>query len=313
MRKIFTFLTIAVLSSISLFAQDMESATAMYNEGATALNSGDKDHALKCFEEALSQAAIIGPEADELANNCKRNIPFLINSIGKELASEGNIDSAIVVLNTAIEKAYEYGQDDIAFEAEDLIPQLYMQQGNLYLNQKAFDKAYEYYKNYVGLKPNDGIGYLRMGQTARRLGDIEGALDALKKASEYGQAKNADKEIATLYLSMANEQLKAKDFSAALESAQQSLAVLPTPTAMQIAGTAALQIKNYSAAIENFEGFIAASPNARNIDQIRYQLATAYEAAGDKTSACVNYKAILNNPQFAEYAKHKVNVELKCQ
>lgn len=82
---------------------------------------------------------------------------------------------------------------------------------------------------------------------------------------------------------------------------------------MQIAGTAALQLKNYDAAINNFEGFLTASPNARNADQIKYQLATAYEAKGDKANACVNYKAILNNPQFAEYAKHKINNELKCQ
>ena len=287
MKKVLSILTIATISAISVFAQDMESATSLYNEGATALNAGDKQTALGYFEEALAQAAIIGPEADELAYNCQRNIPTLLNAIGKELAAANDIDSAVVVLNQAIAKAEEYGQNDIAAEAMTLIPQLYMQQGNLFLNQKDYDAAIESYKKVVEANPNDAVGYLRLGQAARRVNDIETAISALTKASELGQK--------------------------ALEYAQKANDIQPNPTAMQIAGTAALQLKNYAAAIENFEGFIAASPNAKNIDQIRYQLATAYEVTGDKTNACVNYRAIMNNPQFAEYAKHKVDNELKCQ
>ena len=101
MKKVLSILTIATISAISVFAQDMESATSLYNEGATALNAGDKQTALGYFEEALAQAAIIGPEADELAYNCQRNIPTLLNAIGKELAAANDIDSAVVVLNQA--------------------------------------------------------------------------------------------------------------------------------------------------------------------------------------------------------------------
>lgn len=314
MKKILVILTIATLSAALVSAQDMESATALYNEGATALNAGDKETALGYFEEALSQAELIGPEAEELAYNCKRNIPTLINAIGKELAASDNIDSAIVVLNRAVEKANEYGQEDIAVDAEALIPQLYMQQGNILLNQKNYPAAMAAYQKVVEINPNDANGYLRLGQAASRADDIETAIAALTKASELGQSKAADREMSTIYLSKAAEVLKAKDYQGAYDNAKKSLDILPNnPTAMQIAGTAALQLKNYDDAIANFEGFIAASPNARNIDQIKYQLATAYEAKGDKENACVNYKAILNNPQFAEYAKHKVNVELKCQ
>ena len=310
MKKILAILTIATLSAVSLFAQDMESATNLYNEGATALNAGDKETALGYFEEALAQAELIGPEAEELAYNCKRNIPTLISAMGKELAAANEIDAAIEMLDKAVEKANEYGQDDIAADAQSLIPQLYMQQGNILLNQKNYPAAMAAYQKVVEINPNDANGYLRLGQAASRADDIETAIAALTKASELGQSKAADREMSTIYLSKAAEVLKAKDYQGAYDNAKKSLDILPNnPTAMQIAGTAALQLKNYDDAIANFEGFIAASPNARNIDQIKYQLATAYEAKGDKENACVNYKAILNNPQFAEYAKHK----LKCQ
>lgn len=313
MKKIFTILIIATLSAAALSAQDMESATSLYNEGATALNAGDKETALGYFEEALEQAELIGAEAEELAYNCKRNIPTLISAIGKELAAANEIDSAIVVLTRAMEKANEYGQEDIVVEAETLIPQLYMQQGNILLNQKDYTGAMAKYQEVVTFNPNDANGYLRLGQAASRAGNIEAATAALAKASELGQSKAADKELAALYLTVSNNSLKAKDYQGALDNAEKSLSIMANPTAMQIAGTAALALKDYDKAIANFEGFVTASPNARSIDQIRYQLATAYEAKGDKENACINYKAILANPQFAEYAKHKVNVELKCQ
>ena len=155
MKKILAILTIATLSAVSVLAQDMESATALYNEGATALNAGDKETALGYFEEALAQAELIGPEAEELAFNCKRNIPTLINAMGKELAAANEIDAAIEMLNKAVEKANEYGQDDIAADAQGLIPQLYMQQGNILLNQKNYPAAMAAYQKVVELNPND--------------------------------------------------------------------------------------------------------------------------------------------------------------
>lgn len=303
---------IALLASVSIFAQDLESATNMYNEGATYLNMGDKEAALKCFEDALSQAEAIGAEAEELMYNCKKNIPQIILSIGKEQANNSDIPGAIATFKKAAEKAQEYGQSDVLMEAESLIPQLYMQEGNIYLKNKDYQNALNSYKQIIEINPSDDNAYLRIGQAASRLGDAQTAMDAYNKAIELGN-RNANKELAKLYLTMANNELKAKDYQTALEHAQRSNEIAANPTAMQIAGTAALALKNYSVAIENFEGFITASPNAKNADQIRYQLASSYEATGDKANACVNYKAIMSNPQFAEYAAHKVNVELKCQ
>ncbi len=303
---------IALLASVSIFAQDMESATNMYNEGATALNMGDKETALKCFQEALSQAEMIGGEAEELMYNCKKNIPVLIMSIGKEKANNNDIAGAIATFEQAIEKAEEYGQTDVVVEAESLIPQLYMQEGNVCLKNKDYQGALNAYNKVIEINPNDSNAYLRIGQAASRLNDNATAMDAYNKSIELGN-KNATKEIAKLYLTMANGELKAKNYQEALDHALKSNEIAANPTAMQIAGTAALALKNYTAAIENFEGFIAANPTAKNADQIRYQLATSYEATGDKANACVNYKAILSNPQFKEFATHKVNVELKCQ
>lgn len=312
MRKVLAFLTIALLTSAALFAQDMQSATDLYNQGANALNEGNKTAALQCFEDALAQGEIIGAEAEELIYNCKKNIPAIIFSIGKEQASEKKIDEAIATLQKAVEKATEFGQNEIKESAEGLIPQLYMQQGNIFLNNKDYRNAADYYKKVIGLKPTDGIAYLRLGQVSSRLGDIDGALEALKKAGEYGQSKAAVKESAKLYLLLANKALQNKDYAKALEYAEESIGILPNPTALQIAGKAASAVKDYDKTIKYYEELVAADPASKKVSEFKYTLAATYEAKGDKEKACINYRAIASVPQFKEYAEFKIK-ELKCK
>ena len=312
MKKILT-LALSLFAVVALYAQDLESATNTYNEGANALNAGDKESALNYFKQALADAEVIGPEAEELANNCKKYIPVVTFSIGKEKAANGDYEGGIALMYEAAELAEEYGQDEVKAEALDLIPQIYMQQGNLCLNNKLFDQAVENYKKVVEIKPNDGNAWLRLGQSASRIGDEAQAVEALLKASELGQKNAAEKALNSLYVGKANACLKAKNYQEAFDNAEKSLQYADNAAAHQIAGTAAVQLKNNGAAIEHFKAFLSLSPNAKNADQIKYQLATSYEAVSDKENACLYYKAILNNPQFKEYAKHKIENELKCK
>lgn len=312
MRKFLAFLTIALLTSAALFAQDMKSATDLYNQGANALNEGNKAAALQYFEDALAQGNIIGAEAEDLIYNCKKNIPTIIFSIGKELASNNKIDEAITTLQKAIDKATEFGQNEIKENAKELIPQLYMQQGNILLNKKDYQKAADYYKKVIELKPTDSIAYLRLGQVSSRLGDFTGALNALKKASEYGQSKAAVKESSKLYLLLANSALQKKDYAKALEYAEESNNIISNPIALQIAGKAAFAVKNYDKTIKYYEELVAADPGSNKVSEFKYTLATTYETKGDKEKACINYRAIAAVPQFKDYAEFKIK-ELKCK
>lgn len=302
----------AFIASVTLFAQDLESVTNIYNEGAMALNDGDKQKALQCFEQALEQAELLGAEAEEVAYNCKKSIPIIIMSIGKEQASAKDISGAIATLNKAAEKGREYAQNEVVEEVEILIPQLYMQEGNLFLNNKQFKEAADSYAKVVELNPTDGNAYLRLGQAASRADNEEQAIEALSKAIELGQ-KNASKELGNIYLRSANAALKGKDYTTAYELSLKSIEVFASPQAMNMAGTAAIKLKKYPEAIAQLEAFLEASPNAKSAPQVKYQLATVYESVGDKEKACLNYKAIVGHPQFKEYATHKINVELKCK
>lgn len=304
--------------SLSLFlfsatyAQDLESATNLCKDGNAALSEGNTADALKKFEAALEQADIIGPDADEISTNCKTIIPNLYLAIGKEQANAKEMDNAVATLKTAIEKGKEYNQDNVVSEATSIIPQLYMAEGNTLLNSGQFAEASVMYNKAVEFDPTNGMAYLRIGQASIRANDEASAIAALEKAKEYGQASSANKELSKFYLKKSAAYLKAKKFGEAADAAKLSNDAQESAQAYSIIGKSSIALKKYDDAISAFETYLAKSPNAKDANQTMYQLASAYEAKGDKGKACGYYKQILTDPQFKDFATHKVNNELKC-
>ena len=66
---------------------------------------------------------------------------------------------------------------------------------------------------------------------------------------------------------------------------------------------AAFNLKKYDECIS-----LLAGDNSTNA---KYYLARAYEAKGDNAKACENYKAIVADKNFGEYAKSKVTALCK--
>lgn len=312
MKRIVSTLFLTLFFFSASYAQDLESATNLYNTGAMALNEGNIAEALSNFEQAHEQAVIIGPEAEELKSNCERTIPTLYLSLGKEAVNAKDLDGAISKLKTAIEKANEFGNTEVADEAKNLIPQVIFAEGNTKLNAGDFAGAVAEYKKVVEFDPENGMAYLRLGQASLRVDDEATAIDALAKAAQFGQENNANKELSRHYLKQAAAAVKAKKYDAAIAAANKSNEVLPNAQAYSICGKAAIAAKKYDEAIAAFESYVSMSPNARDINQTFYQLATAYEAKGNKEKACGYYSQIMSDPTLGEYATHKVKNELKC-
>ena len=312
MKKIVTTLFLSLFFFSAGYAQDMESATNLYNTGAMALNEGNIAEALSNFEQALEQAMVIGPEAEELKANCQRTIPTLYLTLGKEAVNAKDLEGGIEKIKVAIAKAEEFGNTSVAEEGKALIPQIVLAEGNSKLSAGDFAGAIEDYKKVIEFDPENGMAYFRLGQAALRVNDEATAIEALNKAAAYGQEKNANKTLSTHYLKQAAAALKAKKYEEAMAAANKANEVMPSAQALSISGKAAIAAKKYDEAIASFESYVAMSPNARDINQTYYQLATAYEAKGDKQKPCGYYSQIMSDPTLGEFATHKVKNELKC-
>ncbi len=312
MKKIILTLLLSVFAISTAIAQDMESATNLYNAGAVALNEGKKADALKNFEEALNQAITIGADAEEIANNCKKVIPTLYLAIGKDYGVAKDIPNAVVFLKKAVDKGDEYGDFDTMGEASSLIPQLYMNEGNLKLNDGDFKGAIAEYKKVVEIEKDNGMAYLRMGMAASRLEDEATTVSSFQKAAEFGQKDQADKQLSQFYMKKANALMKEKKNVECMTYAKKSYELSDNATARKIYAISALGLKKYDEAIDGLEAYLSLSPDASDKNAMTLQMATSYEAKGNKEKACEYYKQVMTDPKFKDYATHKVTVDLKC-
>ena len=97
----------------------------------------------------------------------------------------------------------------------------------------------------------------------------------------------------------------------ALEFAGKSAEYVDNANAHMIAGNAASASKQNKIAAEHYEAYLAISPNAKNKNQIIYQLGTALMGMGDNAKACGYFKQIAQDEKFGEAARYQLTV-LKC-
>ncbi len=274
MKKLFlTILTVALSFGLAA-AQDLAQVTETYNNGANSLSAGNKVDALNYFQTALKQAAALGEDGAEIAENCKTAIPNIALSIAKDLIKAGNYDTAVTKLDEALAIAKELNAAEAVEEATQLVPQVLTQKGNSLLKTKDFKGAAEVFKSILEADPKNGVAAFRLGQSLSSLGNTAEAEAAFLQAAENGQKDNAFKQLSTLYLKDASTALKEKDFKGAMEGALKSTEFVATANAFKIAGTAATNLGDKAKAVEYLSKYLELSPSAADAAQIK----TAIEA-----------------------------------
>ena len=296
------FAAVAMTAGIAS-AQDINSVTETYNNGAMELEMGNKEAALGYFQAALTAAEELGEEGMQIADNCKNTIPVLMNSIAKDYIKAEQFDAALEQLNKTIEAAGLYGNAEVAEDAKALINQTLMAKGNDMINNKDFAGAIEVYNQIMAAEPANAMAALRLGMAYGAAGNIEEAEKAYLVAAENGQDKNAYKQLSNLFVKKAAAVLKTKNYAQAVEFALKSNEYLENATAMKVAGTAASALQKNAEAIQNLEKYLELSPNAKDAAQMKYTIAATAQVMGDNAKAKEYYTMILSDPKFGPTAK----------
>ena len=303
MKKIFMFFAAVAMTAGIASAQDINSVTETYNNGAMELEMGNKEAALGYFQAALTAAEELGEEGMQIADNCKNTIPVLMNSIAKDYIKAEQFDAALEQLNKTIEAAGLYGNAEVAEDAKALINQTLMAKGNDMINNKDFAGAIEVYNQIMAAEPANAMAALRLGMAYGAAGNIEEAEKAYLVAAENGQDKNAYKQLSNLFVKKAAAVLKTKNYAQAVEFALKSNEYLENATAMKVAGTAASALQKNEEAIQYLEKYLELSPNAKDAAQMKYTIAATAQVLGDKAKAKEYYQQILSDPKFGPTAK----------
>ena len=306
MKKIFMFFAAVVMAAGIASAQDINSVTETYNNGALELEMGNKEAALGYFQAALTAAEALGEEGMQIAENCKSTIPVLMESIAKDFIKAEQYDAAIDMLNKTIEVSNTLGNAAQADECKALIYQTLMAKGNGLINSKDFAGAIEVYNQIMAADPTNAMASLRLGMAYGATGNTEAAEAAYLVAAQNGQEKNAYKQLSNLFVKKAAAVLKGKNYNDALTFALKSAEYLQNATAMKVAGTAASALKKNEEAIQYLEKYLELSPNAKDAAQMKYTIAATAQTLGDKEKAKTYYQQLLSDPNFGPTAKQQL-------
>lgn len=298
MKKIFMFFAAVVMAAGIASAQDINSVTETYNNGAMELEMGNKTAALEYFQAALTAAEELGEEGMQIADNCKNAIPVLMESIAKDLLKAGQYDAAVEQLNKAIEAAELYGNTNTADNAKNLISQAYLAKGNEALQNKDYATAVEVYNIVLAENPTNGLAHLYLGRAYVGLGQVAEAEAAFLLAAENGKEKDAFKQLSNIYVKLAQNSNKAKKFQEAYDYAVKSNEYLENANAYRIAAGAAQQLGMTTECIALFEKYIELKPNAKDAAGVLYTIAVLYQQAGNKEKAKEYYQKVVSDPQY---------------
>ena len=303
MKKIILFFASVAMAAGIASAQDINSVTETYNNGAMELEMGNKEAALGYFQAALTAAEELGEEGMQIADNCKMTIPVLMSSIAKDYIKAEMYDEAIEQLNKTIETAELFGNTAEADEAKALINQTLMAKGNALINAKDYEGAIAVYNQIMAAEPTNAMASLRLGMAYGATGNTEAAEAAYLVAAENGQEKSAFKQLSNLFVKKAAAVLKTKNYAEAIELALKSNEYLENATAMKVAGTAASALQKNEEAIQYLEKYLELSPNAKDAAQMKYTIAATAQVLGDKEKAKTYYQQLLSDPKFGPTAK----------
>ena len=306
MKKIFLLFTAAALSAGMVFAQDINQATDLYNNGAMELEMGNTAAALENMQNALAMAETLGDEGTDLVNNCKTYIPKLMISIAKGLIKDGNYDAAAEYLTRTVETSNLYEDAETAEDATELIPQVYLSKGNDLLQAKNFPEAEAAYKKVLELDATNGMAYFRLGQVLASQNKVAEAEAAYVQAAANGQEKNANKQLSTMFVKLAQAASKAKKHQETIEYAAKSNQYLENANAYRFAASASQQLGKNADCIANYEKYLELSPNAKDAAGVKFTIAALYQQGGDKAKAKEYYQMISTDPQYGPSAQEQL-------
>ena len=305
MKRIFLLAIAALCATVAVSAQNVEEAINTYNNGAMSLQMGDNASALLYFQQALATAEACGDAGKDVVTNCKNAIPGVALAVAKDLIQKKDYDNAITKLNEAAAIAKEYGNADVEADANDLVPQVFLQKANDLVRSKDYANAVTAYNGAIAADPDNGRAYLFLGSALAATGKIAEAEAAYAKAGELGE-KDATKQLANLYLKVANTYYKQQKYSEAIAAADKSASYISTnANTYLIAANSATKLGDNAAAINYYEKYIAA-PRAKNVNAYTFTIAVLYQQAGNKEKAIEYYQKVASDPQYGTQAQEQL-------
>lgn len=315
MKKIFLLFTAAALSAGVAFAQEqtqspeemLNSAIELANSGNEAFQADMPDVALEAFQQSLQLATTAGEVGAAHAETCKTAICNIYLKLAKDKYRAKQWDEAIAAFNKAKEVAAEYGNAEVAAEADELIVNTQANQiGTLAaaaMKANDFATAAGYYQQMVDMNPSNGAYHLSLGNALYKMKDWDNAVAALESAIANGQEVKAKGVLSNLFVARCQEALKLKKYQDTIDYAAKANEYKENANAYKLGASAARVMGKLSVCEEMYLKYLELRPNASDASDIKVTLAESYRKAGNKAKAREYFQMLVNDPKYGATAK----------
>ncbi len=318
--RIFAVMIFAVFS-LSLAAQDINSAIDIFNAGNQAVQAGTLELAIEKYKEAHEMALKLGEEGNDIVSAAKGQIPTLYYQLGVKDYKDKNTDKAIVEFQNAITYGEEFGDTETVVKSKEIMPKLYFAKGNELFKEDKFDEALTNFNLSAELDPNYSRAFWGQGLAYNKLGKNDEMDAAFKKSKELAVAEG-DQALVDRINTTAKKFLQADGVSK-LQAQQWNEAIkyfdssneykADEPDTFYYLALAYNALKNWGKATEAAQAGLdlTAAESSDTKAKFYFEMGNAYKGAGDNAKACEAYSNAKFG-KFVENATYELTTVLKC-
>lgn len=318
------YLAVLVLSifSFALFAQDINEAGAVFNEGNQANKDGNFTLAIQKYEKSIEIASKLGEEGAQIVAGSKAQIPQLYFKVATEDYTAGNIEKAISEYENAIKYGTEYNDPETVSKSKDNIPKLLYARGNDLYKEKKYPEALASFQRSYELNPGYSRSLFGMGLTYNKMGDLVKMEETFDKGIVAAEAEKDDKMVEKIKQTAKKfiqaegaSKLQAKDYNAALKNLNASMKYDDKDSeTYYYLGLTNNGLKKYDDAIVSLDKGLelSAAENDEFKAKFYFELGNAYKGKGMNDKACESFgKAKFG--RFVQNADYEIKTVLKCK
>ncbi len=309
--------------SAVLMAQTQKEVITKFNEGADNVNKGEYALAISDFEEVISMANTVGPEAEELAAKAKEQLPTLNYQMAIGYIKQKDYDNAVPYLEKTVNLANEYNNsEDVKTKSVKFLYQLLTVLGSQkYKDEETkaaledFDKALNYMPEYPKAFLGKGLIFYDENRENEMLESLGKAIEYGKKYDDQKSVELAQETLGRFYVSVGNGEFEnvdpvAEDFSIAMDAYETALKYNPKNSMAnyKMALIANRQVE-YDKAIKYAKKALETATAEMEIAAINFELGEAYSGNAEYDLACAAYSnaALGVFEEKAAARKEKIN------
>lgn len=289
-------LALIIAAGSSIYAQTIEEAAELFNQGRELINQGNNKAAIEKLEATIIICDKIGEEGDELKQQVIGVMPSLYYAHAKSLFDNNQIEESIEAYKTTMIVSEKYNDIETYNLTKGVLAQLFLKSGNDKFRARDFEGAVQDLEQSLAYDSLNTTTLLLMGYSHRRLENTEEMINYFKTAVEFGgendrNARSAAEGLMTHFMNTGAKLINAKNTADGLKYLDTAALYGQSGDLWFYYAVGYNAEQRWDDAIAAAEKAIELDPNNKeNVAKYNFEIGTAYYGKKDNAKACEAYK-----------------------